>query len=292
MQKMFQMVSFHAAKAAGMFCMILALLWLNPHSGSANSLSAAQVQANPEILHQRIKVKNPGYKGQAVFAQDQELGLIGDFNGDRITDLSALKGIPFGGLDLRGQQVTDLRPLSGMQLKLLGIEDTRVSDLSPLKGMKLEKLYLNNTPVSDLTPLSGMPLKELMLVGTKAKDLRPLKGCPLQSLWLNSTPVYDISPLAASPLVSLTLEGTRVSDLKSLARVTSLKRLHIGQTYVTDVTPLRSLRLERLIFSPENISQGLDTLRNMKSLTEVGTTLETRMPPEQFWIRYDRTKGN
>ncbi len=256
-----------------------------------NTLSAEQILADPGTLHQRLKAKNPDYNGRAQFGKDPVLSLVGDFNGTRVSDLSPLAGIPFGALDLRGQGITGIEPLRGMPLKLLGIEDTPVADLTPLKGMKLEKLYLNNTRVTDLKPLANMPLNELMLAGSTVKDLEPLKGAPLQALWLNNTPVGDISPLAGCPLISLTLEGTPAADLKPLAKMTSLKRLHIGKTRVSDLTPLKSLKLERLIFTPENIRKGMDVARNMETLTEVGTTLETRMPPAQFWSRNNRKKG-
>jgi Leucine-rich repeat (LRR) protein len=82
-----------------------------------------------------------------------------------------------------------------------------------------------------------------------------------------------------------------VADLKPLSRITSLKRLHIGQTPVSDLTPLKYLKLERLIFTPGNITRGLDVVRNMKTITELGSTLETRMPPEQFWLRYSKNTG-
>jgi len=290
------------ARAAFLVCIILVLFFGTSRSESkpaltasrqvqGNSLSAEQILADPGTLHQRLKAKNPGYNGRAQFGKDPVLGLVGDFNGSRISDFSPLAGIPFGTLDLRGQGITSIEPLKGMSLKLLGIEDTRVADLTPLTGMKLEKLYLNNTPVTDLKPLEGMPLNELMLAGSKVKDLKPLRGTPLQALWLNNTLVRDISPLAGCPLISLTLEGTPVADLKPLAKMTTLKRLHIAKTGVSDLTPLKSLKLQRLIFTPENIRKGMDVARNMKTLTEVGTTLETRMPPEQFWSRYDIKKG-
>lgn len=260
-------------------------------TAQGSALSAAQVLANPEILHQRLRLKNPDYQSQAQFALDPQAGLVGDFTGSKISDLSPLASIPFGALDLRGQDVTNLEPLKGMPLKLLGIEDTKVVDLTPLKGMKLHKLYLNNTAVSDLGPLAGMPLTELMLVGTKVKDIRSLKGTPLQGLWLNGTQVNYISPLAGCPLKTLTLEGTKVDDLKPLSKMTSLKRLHIGNTMVSDLTPLDGLRLERLVFTPGDIKKGLDGVRKMKSLTEIGTTLETVMPANEFWSRFDQRKG-
>lgn len=254
-------------------------------------LSAKQILADPGALHQRIKARNPEYNSQAQFAQDPTLGLVGDFTGSRIADLSPLAGIPLNALDLRGQPISDLKPLKGMPLTLLGMEDTPVADLSPLKGMRLTKLYLSNTPVSDVRPLAGMPLSELMLVGTRLKDLTPLKGSPVQTLWLNNTPVNNIAPLAGCRLVSLTLEGTKVADLKPLSKMTSLKRLHIGETPVTDLSPLKDLNLKRLVFTPGTITKGLDVARNMQSLAEVGTTLETLMPPAEFWSRYDGKKG-
>lgn len=256
-----------------------------------SALVAKQILADPGALHQRLKARNPDYNGNAQFAQDQALGLVGDFTGSRISDLSPLAGVPFNALDLRGQPISDLRPLKGMPLTLLGIEDTQVADLTPLTGMKLQKLYLNNAPLSDVRSLAGMPLKELMLAGTKVKDLMSLKGSPVQSLWLNNTPMRDISPIAGCRLISLTLEGTKVVDLKPLAKMTSLKRLNIAEAPVADLTPLKHLKLERLVFTPGNIMKGLDIVRNMKSLKEVGTMLDTLMPPEEFWLRYDGKKG-
>lgn len=259
-------------------------------SGGMAASTTEQGPARPETINQRLKAKNPHYDGQAQFATRPGLELVGDLSGTGITDISPLTGVPFGALDLRGLHLSNLEPLHGMPLKLLALEDTKVTDLTPLKGMKLEKLYLNNTGVAELGPLAGMPLQELMLVGTKVKDVGPLRGAPLQALWLNGTAVADISPLAGCPLVSLTLEGTKVVDLGPLSKMATLQRLHIGETPVSDLTLLRELRLTRLIFTPSKITKGLDVARNMKSLTEIGTTLETKMAPAQFWSLYDQGK--
>jgi internalin A len=255
---------------------------------TATELTAGQVVASPELVHTRLRSKNPEYQNQARFALDPSLGLVGDVSAGGVHDLSPLQGIPFRALNLKGARVSDLTPLKGMPLVLLGLEDTDVADLGPLAGMKLEKLYLSNTAVADLRPLSGMPLKELMLVETGVKDLRPLRGAPIQLLWLNEAPVSDVSPLSQCPLISITLEGTGVSDLRPLAGMAGLQRLHIGRTGVRDLSPLRGLKLSRLIFSPAKIESGLDVVRGMKTLTELGTMLENRMPPQQFWQLYDQ----
>lgn len=259
-------------------------------SQSSNGGKVNQLLTNPEQLHEQLRKTNPEYTDEAQFALDPAIGLIGDFSNAGIIDISALRGLPFGALDLKGQAVSDLESLRGMPLKLLGLENTKVIDLAPLQGMKIEKLYLNDTPVHDLKPLANMPLRELMLAGTGVKDLGPLQSTPLQMLWLNNTAVTDITPLANCPLKSLTLHRTQVADLRVLARITSLKRLHIGETPANDLTPLKRLALERLIFSPASILTGLDDIRTMQSLAELGTTLEARMPPSQFWQMYDRER--
>jgi len=106
-------------------------------------------------------------------------------------------------------------------------------------------------------------------------------------LWLNETPVDTIAPLAKAPLVSLTLHRTRVTDLSPLAG-TVLQRLHIAETPIADLAPLRGLPLTRLIFSPTTVTNGLEVVRAMTSLTELGSTLEARMPPENFWILLEK----
>ena len=70
----------------------------------------------------------------------------------------------------------------------------------------------------------------------------------------------------------------------------SIQRLHIGQTPVLDLTPLAETELTRLIFTPARITKGLEIVRNMASIREIGTTLEKRMRPKEFWGLYD--KGN
>ena len=253
-----------------------------------SSLTAAQVISNPELVHGRLRLSNPEYRDQAQFGLEPDIGLVGDFSRGGVTDLTPLHGISFGALDLRGLQVSDLTPLKGMPLVVLGAEETGVSDLRPLAGMRLAKLYLNATGVSDLRPLEGMPLTELMLVETSVRDLRPLRGMPLQQLWLSDTPVQDITPLAECPLVSLTLERTKVSDLHPLSKISSLERLHLGGSKVSDLTPIKGLKLQRLIFSPKSVKVGMEVVRGMKTLTEIGSSLDRRMPPEKFWELYDQ----
>ena len=129
-----------------------------------------------------------------------------------------------------------------------------------------------------------------MLVDVGVSDLSPLKGAPLKMLWLNNAPVSDIKPIAGCPLMSLTLEGTKVADLLPLTGHETLDRLHIGRTDVIDLSPLKGVKLGRLIFNPEKIRVGIDVVRDMKTLKELGSTLKGRMPPQAFWAMLDARK--
>ncbi len=284
MKKRFVTISMMAALCLGIGCSRSTEQTAGVTQADAATLTLAAVLSNPALLHERLRAGNPSYQGSAQLAQNPEVGLVGQINTKTVSDISGLQGIPFGALDLRGLPITTVISLKGMPLKLLGLEGTRVTDLSPLTGVPLVKLYLNETGVSDITPLKEMPLEELMLVNTRVKDLSPLKGVPLQMLWLNKTPVTDIAPIAKCPLLSLTIEGTGVSDLTPLAGHPTLKRLHIGGTKVTDLSPLKGIQLERLIFTPQDITVGMDIVRQMASLKEIGTTLEGRTSPARFWV--------
>lgn len=193
-------------------------------------------------------------------------------------------------MDLRGTAVEDLTPLAGLPLRQLFLEETQVSDIGPLAGMPLDQLYLSDTRVSDLTPLQGMRLKELNLVRTPLKDLSPLSEIEFDTLWIPQTQVSDLSPLTGKAFVSLDLQDTPVSDLTPLAGNQSLNRLHIAGTQVTDLTPLAGLQLQRLIFSPERITSGIDAIRQMSSLRGLDVAFDGTgevMTPPEFWKRYD-----
>jgi len=204
-----------------------------------------------------------------------------------VKDISALAGLPLRELDLGGVPVSEIDVLKGMPLENLILEDTQVSDLSVLRGMPLKELMLQNTKVSDLEPLTGMKLRKLNLMNTPVQDIQIVKTFPLNTLWIPGTQVVDLTPLAALKLESLDVQDTPVNDALVLSGMDSLKRLNIAGSQITDLTPLKGLRLQRLVFTPERIRTGMEIVRNMASLTELGTSFETRMGPADFWKRLD-----
>lgn len=263
---------------------------------SAPTPVVALREVDRQQVTEALRAANPGFGGE-VLMENQD-GLIAlAINDPAVRNIQPLAGLRIHRLDLYQCSVSDLGPLKGLPLLALALDRTGVTDLRPLAGMSLEYLSLSETNVSDLSPLAGMPLKQLNLVRTRVQDLTPLARCPLETLWLNETPVKDLSPLRNVPLVSLTIAGTAVEDLTPLKGM-PLKRLHIARSQVTDLTPLRWLRLERLIFTPSRIKTGLDVVRNMPTLREIGTAFgesdwgipDRVLPAQEFWALLDAGK--
>jgi internalin A len=258
----------------------------SPVAPSASGQKLREIHWTEELLHSEIRHYNPGYRGTGKFAIENGTPGIVELAGEAVENLKFLEGVAVMGLDLSDTPVADLSSLKGLPLREVMLERTKVTDLSPLKGAKIEKLYLSGTPVGDVSALEGMPLSELNAVGTKIADIGPLAKCPLQMLWLTEAPVEDISALRTMPLVSVTLHKTRVKDLTPLSG-TGLKRLHIGETNVTDLSPLAGMGLTRLVFTPGKIQAGLDAVKALPALAEIGSRFDDEakdlVPPVTFW---------
>lgn len=210
----------------------------------------------------------------------------------QVSDLSPLKGIPLRHLDATRSPIEDISALAGMtQLTHLYLEGARVRDLSPLQDARLRVVWLNGCPVDDLSPLAGKQLDELNLCDTPLQDLNTVQTMQIGTLWMRNTQVSSLAPLAEHQLVSLDVQGSPIVDLVPLAQMSSLKRLNIAETAVTDLAPLAGLRLERLIFSPASITAGIEVVRNMPSLQAIDTSFDgdnpQPLPPDEFWRRYE-----
>ncbi len=244
-----------------------------PAAGQRTSdVGALPAEEQVAAVVKKLEQLNPGFDGTE--AHKIENGVVTEFKiaTDNVSDISplqaltGLKRLTCGGSAWNKQgKVTDLSALKQMKLEILNCPHTPIADLSPLAGMPLIYLNCNSTAVADLTPLRGMPLAELNLGGTQVADLAPLAGLPLTKLAIDNTPVADLAPLAGLPLVHLSLERSKVTDLSALQR----------------------LSLEHVAFTPANIAKGIDLLRQMKSVTQIGTAWNAELPPEEFWKKYD-----
>lgn len=226
-----------------------------------------------------------------------------------VTDLSPLQGMPIHNLSLWGTQVSDLTPLKEMPLTDLNCSLTRVTDLSqvndiktlttlllfqapvadlaPLKNKSIRKLDIGRTGVTDFNPLHDLQVTALIVRDMDLKDLSLLKNLALTSLDIHHTTVTDLSPLKEMKLTELDCSATKVSDLAPLTGM-PLKKLIVYGTEVTDLTPLKGVELEEVRFDPARITQGLDVLREMKSIKRIGQATGDYQPASDFWARYDK----
>ena len=248
-------------------------------------------EASKKLAEYRKQIEKhwTGHGKRLSLKNDTEL----HFDGHELKylNLSPLRGIPLSSAKFSETPVEDLSPLSGMRLKTLELRNTSVANLEPLRGMPLAKLILESSPISNLEPLQGRPLVYLALSGTKASDLQPLTGMPLRHLNISFSAVSDLSPLAGMPLNYLNIGGTRVTDLSPLAEA-PLKKLYLTQrgnrtTPVSNLTPLNDLSLTDFRFDPWRITEGIDIIRKMSTITQIGMQYNGMVPPEEFWEKYD-----
>ena len=47
------------------------------------------------------------------------------------------------------------------------------------------------------------------------------------------------------------------------------------------------MNLTDFSFTPKNVTKGIDAIRQLKSLKTIGTRNDERLPPEEFWKKYD-----
>ena len=227
-----------------------------------------------------------------------------------VSDLSPLQGMPLSVLAITDTKVTNLVPLTAMPLRELHIGGLKVTDLTPLTGMPLTNLLAALTEIRDLTPLRGMPLRELNLSSCRqVTDLRPLEGMPLNYLNILFTSVNDLEPLRGMPLHYLNCNMTHVTDLRPLQGM-PLQELHLNGAPAGDLTPLRGMPL-RTLELPGNSRDltpladcqelecvtislqcpGIEFLRSLPKLKQIGSDMAQLLPAAEFWKQYDSKKA-
>ena len=66
-----------------------------------------------------------------------------------------------------------------------------------------------------------------------------------------------------------------------------LQRLHIYVTAVTDLRPLKDMPLVEIRFNPANITQGMEVVKEIKTLQTIGIEGERAWTPAEFWQRLE-----
>ena len=246
----------------------------SPRSPTPTSSASPPCRPTQQVeeVRKELMRRNPGFDGKVEHKIEDGVVTGLQFHTDEVDNIApvrALKGLTSldcSGAFMKKGKLSDLSPLKDLPLTSLEVGYNRIRDLTPLKGMRLTYLVVYICPnVSDLSPLEGMPLSRLSIGATSVRDLSPLKGMKLT--WLNiwTCPIPDLEPLKGMPINYLNIDHTDITDLK----------------------PLQGMELEEIHLTPKNITQGLEILRNMKSLTTIGTSTQP-FPAAEFWQRYDK----
>ncbi len=262
---------------------------------SQNSNTENMPEISPSVslvdkIQEILSKANSNYRGQGKLHEENGQIIAAEFPNCGLKDLSPLRGLKLQALDLSGNPVREIRHLRGMPLNRLFLEYTLVESLEELREANLVELRLNGSPVRSLAGLEGQPLENLYAVGTQINNISALANSNLRQLWLTESPVSDFSPLEGLPLLSLTAHRTLVEDLSFVRKLPVIQRLHIGETLIEDLTPLRGLNLTRLVFTPSRIKHGIEIVRGLSNLREVGTKFDDQgrdiMPPDAFWAQF------
>ena len=220
-------------------------------------VAALPAEKQVEAVAKKLQELNPGFDGKLTgvygwVPPKVENGVVKaiGYSSDAVADISPVRAL------------TGLQSLSCFGS---GPGKGKLADLSPLKGMRLASFQCHGTMVSELSPLRELPLVNLDCSLSRVSDLSPIKGMPLTVLTMSGTKVFDLSPLKGMPLTELHCDGTPLTDL----------------------SPLAGLNLAKFVFTPGSITKGLDAIRQMTSVTAIGTSWNSTLRPEDFWKKYD-----
>ncbi|KAL4222612.1 hypothetical protein ACF0H5_018653 [Mactra antiquata] len=178
------------------------------------------------------------------------------------------------------------------QLKSLAVEDTKVVSLSGLQDcLSLESLNVARTAIvtESLTCLSNHPgLRSLNIANTENVNgdeaLKYIQGLQLHTLILplrHNTSNVGMSYLTGMPLTSLDLTNYILIDdeaMEHVGKITSLKKLILSNTKITDVgmlfiaelKQLQVLDVDRTLITDDS-SQVIGALSNLCELSMAST---------------------
>ena len=176
----------------------------------------------------------------------------------------------------------DIRNLTGLEhatgLKRLWINTNKSSDISPLAGLtQLEDLFLLDSPISDLRPLSGLTkLKRLNISVSRISDLRRhVDFTQLETLGVynsqdGNTQIKDPNLIRDwRGIKRLHLIDNQISDITPLAQLTQLTWLYLDANQISDITPLAQLTQLRVLLLGGNQISNINPLSGLTELTDL-----------------------
>jgi serine/threonine protein kinase len=266
-----------------------------PAEGQVEAVSKKLMELNPGYDG---KISNPANRSAPPVVEDGKVIALHLFI-DRIVDLSPIRALrELRQLECSANEKSDssrpetwhrvdLSPLNGMGIRSFTCSGTHLN-LSTVKGLpRLSDLACYGGANTDLTPVAGLPLRTLTLSGNwELTNLAPLRGMRLTGFACDNSLVADLSPLSGMPLTYLVCHVTQVADLSPLQGM-PLELLHCDRTRVKDLSPLAGMKLKRLSFTPIPGLKGIEVIRAMDSLVEIGSAYDKIISSKEFWKQYD-----
>ena len=180
-------------------------------------------------------------------AKIKELTISGLQHG-ALTGLEYCKGLT--SLTVTDSQVQDLSFLSGMSnLTELHLSGNNIQDLSALSSLtSLETLDLSGNNIQDLSSIAGLTKLEVLDVSGNSglDDLATLGSAAtsLKELNVSNTSVVDLGALdsaVAGNLTKLSASGNQIEDISSVAAMTKLTYLDLGNNNISVIPDLSDL---------------------------------------------------
>ena len=176
---------------------------------------------------------------------------------------------------LEGSRVTDLAPLAGKKIAHFWLPDGQLKNLSVIRGMPLKELHMRDVgqqpELMDL--VMSLPNLELLTIDRSVAGFERLRTHPTLKILGHDRnnlarylavsdywPAYDAEKVAAGKLAALRIrtstlpDGTKRVELDpSTAEIpaldwTNVSRLILGNTKVSDLSPIRGVKLKTLSF--------------------------------------------
>lgn len=227
------------------------------------------------------------------------------------TDLSPLRGMPLEELYISGTKISDLSPLVGMPLKSLFLGYcSNVTDISPLLEIPTLEYLMVPSTARNVELLRKMPnLRTLDFNRMDGRDMFTIASTVDDfwkrwdaMAWKRALDAANVIYSAAG-LTEQTFEGTKsagtwtvrivskdFSDCSIFQGARDIRELNLANTAVTDLQPLRGLKLTALVLPPN--AQDFEFLRDSSQLQHISfkEDLRTRKPAQtaaEFWKEYD-----
>jgi len=211
-----------------------------------------------------------------------------DVSGSGPLDLACLKGCALERLELGDNLVSNFDVVASLPLKRLSFTKRQNTPVTAIAGLHLESLTINQASDEDLEIIARMPLTELELPQGSIYDLTPISNLKLHRLHVAIVEGGSLLPLKGMPLRSLSI-GTSYLSMSNLVVIASLPITDLTlECTEIDVTPLRSMSLERLCFNPDSVTAGIEYIQRMPSLRALGVVTHRMYTPESFWQLFGR----